>query len=415
MMYQSFVFLQTGYRSLFVHKFRSFLSVLGIVCGVMAVMSMISTGEGAKQEVLGRIEKMGLKNIYIKKIVLSEELKKQADEKKSYGLSFFDVERLQELTAAITQVGAVQNVPLTPVGMGMGITPNIIKCTANYGELLGLQTTAGRFISEQDLVNNNLICVLGGSLAKRLGSKGRIGSFIRLNNLLYRVVGILTQYDIDTSQTTKVSNENFNDMVFLPLNIPRNSTTSHNVNNRHTLLSQIIVEVDNRENVSPVAKLINRALELSHNNVLDYNLVVPLELMVQSLATQRIFNLVLAVTAGISLLVGGIGIMNIMLATVTERKREIGVRRAVGATQKDIAYQFLAESFLLTGCGGLLGLVAGFVCVGVIETMAGWPIKVTGWAMFIPFILACITGVFFGLYPAIRAARMDPIQALRTI
>lgn len=415
MMRQFLLFFQTGYRSLLVHKFRSFLSVLGIVCGVMAVMSMISTGEGAKQEVLGRIEKMGLKNIYIKKIELSEELQKQADEKKSYGLSFFDVERLQGLTSAITQVGAVQKVPFTPVGIGIGITPKIIKCTDNYDELLGLQTTAGRFISEQDLVNNNLVCVLGGSLAKRLGSEGRIGNTIRLNNLLYRVIGILTQYDIDTSQTTKVSNENFNDMVFLPLNILKNSTTSQWAGKRHSLLSQIIVEVDSRENVGSVAKLIHRTLEISHNNVLDYNLVVPLELLFQSLATQRIFNLVLAVTAGISLLVGGIGIMNIMLATVTERKREIGIRRAVGATEKDIAYQFLAESFLLTGCGGLLGLVAGFICVEVIETMAGWPIKITGWAMFVPFMLACITGVFFGLYPAVRAAKMDPIQALRTI
>jgi len=148
---------------------------------------------------------------------------------------------------------------------------------------------------------------------------------------------------------------------------------------------------------------------------LDYNVVVPLELMSQSLATQRIFNLVLGVTAGISLLVGGIGIMNIMLATVTERKREIGIRRAVGATQKDIAYQFLTESILLTGAGGLIGLVAGFFCVNIIEVMAGWPIQITFLTMVIPFILACATGVFFGLYPALQAAKVDPILALRTV
>ena len=412
---QSLPLFRTGLRSLLVHKFRSFLSVLGIVCGVMAVMSMISTGEGAKQEVLGRIEKMGLKNIYIKQIALTDELKKQIDEKKSYGLSLFDVERLQLLTPAIIQIGAMMEALLTPVGVGVDITPKIIKCTGNYAELLGLKMREGRFLSEQDSYNNNLVCVLGGSLANRLNKEGRIGQHIRMNEHLYKIIGILTNYDIDTTQTATVSNENFNNMMFLPLNIQKNSNNVYPSNDNHSSLDQVIVEVDSRENVESVAKLIRRTLTLSHNKVLDYNLVVPLELLAQSLATQRIFNLVLVVIGGISLLVGGIGIMNIMLATVTERKREIGVRRAVGATEKDIAYQFLTESLLLTVCGGLIGLAAGYICVNVIETLAGWPIKITVWAMFGPFLLACAVGIFFGLYPAIRAAKMDPIQALRTV
>ncbi len=413
-MNQPLIFFSAAYRSLLVHKFRSFLSVLGIVCGVMAVMSMISTGEGAKQEVLGRIEKMGLKNIYIKQVELTAELKKQADEKKSYGLSLYDVARLQGLTSAITQVGAVRVAPLTPVGTGKGITPSILQCSGNYGELLGLKMREGRFISEQDSYNSNLVCVLGSSLAGRLGREGRIGSYIRMNDLLYKVVGILAQYNFDTSETTKVSDEDFNNIILLPLKIHKGSMFSR-LDDAGSTLSRIIVEVDSRKNVESVSRLINRTLEVSHNNVLDYNLVVPLELLAQSLATQRIFNLVLAVTGGISLLVGGIGIMNIMLATVTERRREIGIRRAVGATKQDIACQFLAESFMLTGCGGLAGLAAGFICVKAIEIMAGWPIRITGWSMLVPFLLACITGVFFGLYPAIQAARMDPIQALRTV
>ncbi len=415
MMAQFLLFFRTGYRSLLVHKFRSFLSVLGIVCGVMAVMSMISTGEGAKQEVLSRIEKMGLKNIYIRQVALTEELQKQIDERKSYGLSLFDVERLQLSTPAIVQIGAVMEPLLTPVGTGSDITPKIIKCTGNYGELLGLKMKEGRFLGEQDSYNDNLVCVLGSSLADRLKRGGQIGQHIRMNDHLYKVVGIITHYDINTMQTTKVSNEDFNNMIFLPLNIPKNSNNVYPSSDSHSSLVQIIVEVDSRENVESVVRLIRRTLALSHNNVLDYNLIVPLELLSQSLGTQRIFNLVLVVIGGISLLVGGIGIMNIMLATVTERKREIGVRRALGATEKDIAYQFLTESLLLTICGGGLGLAAGYICVNVIEVMAGWPIKITVWAMFGPFFLACATGIFFGLYPAIRAAKMDPIQALRTV
>jgi len=415
MVFQSLLFFRTGYRSLLIHKFRSGLSVLGIVCGVMAVMSMISTGEGAKQEVLGRIEKMGLKNIFIKQITLTDELKKKTNNKKSYGLSLFDINRLQLLTPAINQIGAVKKALLTPIGTNIDITPKIIKCTGNYGELLGLKMKEGRFLSEQDSYHNNLVCVLGASLANNLARQGNINDYVRINDSLYKIVGILTHYNIDTTHTTKISNEDVNNMIFLPLTLQINWNSASPNEDNSTLLDQIIIEVNSRENVTTVAKLIRRAIALSHNNVLDYSLVVPLELLSQSLATQRIFNLMLVIIGGISLLVGGIGIMNIMLATVTERKREIGIRRAVGATQKDIAYQFLAESLLLTICGGLIGIGAGFICVNFVENMTGWPIVITGWAMFLPFFLACLTGIFFGLYPAMQAAKVDPIQALRAV
>ncbi len=415
MIRQALSFFITAYRSLLIHKFRSFLSVLGIVCGVMAVMIMISTGEGAKEEVLGRIEKMGLRNIYINDKLLSAELQEQVEKRKSYGLSLFDVEYLRSLSTAIIQVGAVQNAPLTPVGTGIGITPNILKCTGNYGILLGLKVKSGRFINEQDSYNNSQVCVIGGALARHLGSEGRVGETIRMDDLLYTIIGVLKRDDKESSKTAKVKNHSFNDTIFLPLNIPHNLTKFGSSIEQYSMLSSVVVEVNSRENVEPVARLIHRAMEFCHQEVIDYNVVVPLELLAQALAAKKTFNLVLAVIAAVSLLVGGIGIMNIMLATVTERKREIGIRRAVGATQKDIAYQFLAESFLLTMCGGVIGIGSGFVCVLVIEYLAGWPIEITAASMTIPFVLACIAGIFFGYYPAVQAAKMDPIKALRTV
>ena len=377
MIRQVLSFFVTAYRSLLIHKFRSLLSILGIVCGVMAVMVMISTGEGAKKEVLGSIEKMGLKNIYITEKTLSAELQKQVEKRQSYGLSLFDVEYLTSLSPAIIQVGAVQNALLTPVGTDIGITPNIVKCTGNYGELLGLKIRAGRFINAQDFSKNSLVCVIGGALAKKLGSEGGVGKSIRINNLLYTIIGILIKENNEPSKTAKEKNWNFNDTIFLPLNIPRNLTKFGSIIEQYSMLSSIVVEVDSRENVEAVARLIHRAMEFTHQEVLDYNVIVPLELLAQALAAQKTFNLVLAVIGAVSLLVGGIGIMNIMLATVTERKREIGIRRAVGATEKDIAYQFLAESFLLTMCGGAIGIGNGFVCVLIIEYFADWPIEIT--------------------------------------
>ncbi len=405
----------TAYRSLLIHKFRSFLSVLGIVCGVMAVMVMISTGEGAKEEVLGRIEKMGLTNIYINDKLLSTELQEQVEKRKSYGLSLFDLEYIRSLSSAVVQVAAVQNAPLTPVGTGVDIIPTILKCTGNYGSLLGLKIKSGRFLNEQDSYNNSQVCVVGGALARRLGHEGRVGETIRINDLLYTIIGVLQKEDNELSQTAKVKNQNFNDTIFLPLNIPHNLTKFGTTIEQYSMLSSVVVEVKSRENVEPVAKLIHRAMEFSHREVLDYDVIVPLELLAQALAAQKTFNMVLAVIAAVSLLVGGIGIMNIMLATVTERKREIGIRRAVGATQKDIAYQFLAESFLLTMCGGAIGIVSGFISVLVIEYLAGWPIEITAVSMIVPFVMACVSGIFFGYYPAVQAAKMDPIKALRTV
>jgi len=403
-----------AWKSLFVHKLRSFLSILGVVCGVMAVMSMISTGEGAKQEVLQQIEGMGLTNIYINKLNLTKEQQQKAQEKRSYGVSWSDVNRLQNGGLYIKEVAALREVAVAPLGTKKTILPKVMLCTANYAQVMGLIMAEGRFLHVRDVEKNAMVCVLGAGIARALGREGQVGKYLRIGDSLYKVVGVLTELASGKSEKVKISRDNLNEALLLSFSANEQLPLSAAYSDKSSL-SRIIVEIDSRDNVSSAAQLIDRIMEVAHNSVKDYQLVVPLELLQQSLRTQRIFNIVLAVIGGISLLVGGIGIMNIMLATVSERKREIGIRRAVGATRKDIITQFLAESVLLTVSGGVLGVLAGFVFVLTMEAFTGWSIKITLGSMVIPFFLAVITGVFFGLYPAIQAARLDPINALRAV
>lgn len=406
--------IAVAWKSLFVHKLRSFLSVLGVVCGVMAVMSMISTGEGAKEEVLQQIEGMGLTNIYINKLDLTKEQQAQAREKRSYGLSWGDVDRLRNGGLHIREVAALREVTATPLGTKKAILPKVMLCTANFDQVMGLTVAEGRFLHARDVANNATVCVLGAGVAKGLGREGEVGKYLRLGGSLYRVVGVLAEQAVGTSERVKISRENLNETLFLPFSVNDSGTMPAGSGVRSSL-SRIIIEIDSRDNVYSAARLIDRIMDLAHNSVKDYQLVIPLELLQQSLRTQRIFNIVLAVIGGISLLVGGIGIMNIMLATVSERRREIGIRRAVGATRNDIVIQFLTESVLLTVSGGVLGVLTGFAFVLAMEAFTGWSIKITIGSMLIPFLLAVATGIFFGLYPAIQAARLDPIKALRTV
>jgi len=396
--------IKTAYISLLLHKVRSFLSILGVICGVMAVMSMISIGEGAKNKVLQDIESLGLRNVYINQIDMTQRMKQEAVSMRSYGLSWYDVQRLRYNNEYIQQVGAIRELKASFYGSKMALTPKIVQSTANYLQILGVSLAEGRPLLPADEQESNHVCVIGADLAFQLGSSGQVGSTLRIGSALYRVVGILARRTILNSDSVKMSPDNFNETLFLPFAVQQESAQGS--------LSRVLVEIREGRSMTQAAGVIGRVMETAHNGVTDYQIVVPLELLNQSLQTQKIFNLVLAVIGGISLLVGGVGIMNIMLATVSERKHEIGLRRSLGATEKDIVAQFLTEAILLTLSGGIIGIILGGSAIGIIESLTGWPVKITLPAMLIPFNLSVCTGVFFGLYPAVKAARIDPIEAL---
>lgn len=408
------ILIQIGLTSLLARKLRSLLSILGVVCGVMAVMTMISIGEGAKEKVLREIESLGLRNIYVNKIPLTEKQQFDALSRGSFGVSWSDVERLRHHKKYVKGVAALRELSVALLSTNFSVSPKIVQITPNYLQIIGVTLAAGRFFLPIDEQNNNLVCVLGANLASQLGKDGKIGKSLRIGDALYRVIGILSEQSMQGDDQVKALAENYNETLFLPFS-SHDKFSQVQADKTKRALSRVLVEVQNDENVPEVSQLIQRVIEVAHNGVRDYQVVVPEELLKQSLRTQRLFNIILAVIGGISLLVGGIGIMNIMLATVSERKYEIGLRRAVGATQRDVIAQFITESILLTLSGGVLGIGLGMSIIIGVEIVTGLPVRVTIAAMLIPFTLAVLTGIFFGLYPAVQAARMDPIKSLRAV
>jgi len=402
--------VKISFRSLLQHKLRACLSIFGIICGVMAFLTMISVGEGARRKIINQIEQLGTKNIYVRAVALTDEQKLRADEHLSKGLSVYDADRIRSGCRYIRDVGYLKEVKQSL--RDSGISPQIVAISSNYAELLNLSLSQGRFIREADIRYKNLTCVAGDDVAKSLGAKGKLGSYIRIEDYLFKIVGILNRSDKEIKQSSVMSARNHNQMIFIPAGTqqPEAQTVQKKV---EAELTEIVAQIINTEVVIRAGSIIARILEVSHKNIDDYQIVIPQELLRQAEKTQRTFNITLGAIAGISLIVGGIGIMNIMLATVTERTKEIGIRRAIGATRQDIVIQFLTESVILTFTGGIAGIGIGAVAVRIVSAFAGWDTAVTFFAIAVPLLMSVLVGIFFGLYPAFRAAKLDPVAAFR--
>ena len=400
-------------RALLGHKLRSSLSIVGIVCGVMAVLSMISIGEGARKEALRQIEQLGTRNIYLKAVGLTEGQKYRARRLRSTGLSPADADLLKKVSDSVSDVGCLKEVSTSISGAGREISPQFVACSPNIAGLQNLFIRSGRFIRDRDVDRKNKVCVLGSGVCKRLGSGAWLGSHIRVGQHLFKVVGILRHHDYSTKNTGAVSMRNYNEMVLIPLGL-ENLVAQAPAGSKapDSGLTELIVQINRTDQVINAAEILQRSMEVVHHGVKDFQMVVPQQLLKQAQKTRRMFNIILGAIAGISLLVGGIGIMNIMLATVSERTREIGIRRAVGATRGHIIVQFLAEAVILTFSGGVVGVVAGIGAAWLITAVAGWQTVVTVLAVCLPLFMSIMVGVFFGMYPAYRAANMNPIAAL---
>ena len=411
--------VRLGVKNLLLHKLRSMLTMLGLVFGVGSVIAMLAVGEGASAEAIGQIRRLGSRNILVRAA------KPAADQNSSsgrafmsvYGLLYDDARRISETIPGVVRVVPVKQLEQTGRFRGRDLDMRIVGTTAGWFDLVRRRLVAGRVLTAADDASRAHVAVLTEWGARRLlATEHAIGETLTLGGNACEVVGIVRSDETD-GQGMQAPDARTD--AYVPLSTARErhgdvfSKRTEGARIREQVqLHQILVETEDESVVEPVARAVERALETFHKKK-DYEVGVPLALLRQAQETRRTFSAVLGAIAGISLLVGGIGIMNIMLATVTERTREIGIRRAIGARRSQIVAQFLVEALVLSATGGAAGIAVGVSIPWLVTRVASVPTVVTAWSLLLAFGISVAVGVVFGLYPAVRASRLDPIAALR--
>lgn len=416
--------LREALRNLARHKLRSLLTTLGIVFGVASVLSMVAIGEGARRAILEQIQELGIRNIIIN-AVKPPETESVKDEKQqtwrlAYGLTFADAEQIRTTLPMIEEVLPVRDVERWIWFKSRRINAKVRGVTPSYFSRLRLRPMLGRVLDEADGLERRRVCVVRARLlheAKYVGDPLKLD--LKIGSEYFRVVGVLSDAEFQSPNKTVLRIDDRAMEVYVPFEtvlgrfgVNETKERSGSYEATRIELHQIVCAVRSEDQVLPAARGIQTILACFHPKK-DYEVTVPLELLEQQQRTQQVFNIVLPIIAGISLLVGGIGILNIMLASITERTREIGIRRAIGATGDDITWQFLVETVTLAMIGGLLGVVVGIGGVFTLERATSWHAVITPWSLIASMLVSCLTGIVFGLYPARRAAAMDPIRALR--
>jgi putative ABC transport system permease protein len=393
------------------HKLRSFLTMLGMIFGVGAVIAMLSIGAGAEAESLAAIANLGIRNVIIQaKEFKTEELRQIRSE--SLGVSMRDVEALQNVLKPKPLITASRTLKTYQINSGtMRSDSRVLGVSSTYAEIQNLKLLQGAFFSAQEENDNAQVCVLGMAAKQKLfGFEEAVGKQIKVNDIWLTVVGVLGDAAVDKQEFEGVKVQNPNNDIFIPITTALRKFDVAAVENE---LNEIVIKIDDSADIKEHADTINNLISLMHRYVDDYSIVVPEKLLEQNRKTQEIFNIVMGAIASISLLVGGIGIMNIMLASVLERTSEIGLRRAIGARKVDIRVQFISEAVAISFAGGLIGIGLGYGISTAVALFSGWSTIVTASSVVLSFGVSSIIGLVFGIYPAVQASNLDPIECLR--
>ncbi|MEY2980504.1 MAG: ABC transporter permease [Planctomycetota bacterium] len=411
-----------GVKSLLLHKLRSALTMLGLLFGVASVIGMLAIGEGASKEALERIKALGSNNILIrskKPPQTAESSSQSVWSAAAYGLTYRDAERIRRTLDAAEQVVQIRETPKELRNGSYWTTSTAIGTEPEFLTVSGMRLAeGGRWLTPVDLQRMRNVCVLGAQIAAELFPlEDPIGSTIRVDTERYSVIGVLEELGRASGSVGPPLDQ----CIFLPITTSRSRfgdettiSTGGSFSRERVELHEIKVRLRESSDVIPAASVLRTLVKDYHLQQDDYSITVPLELLRETEESKRKWNFMMGCMAGISLLVGGIGIMNVMLATVTERTREIGIRRALGAKRQHIIYQFVVETGVLSATGGLLGVLVGLAFPSlVIEPLFKEPTIILPEHVVMAFGISAAVGVLFGIYPAWRAANMDPVEALR--
>jgi putative ABC transport system permease protein len=406
--------LYMGLSSLLVHKLRSLLTMLGMIFGVGAVVAMLAITAGAQKEMMSYIDLLGVNNIIIEAKEAVDRNELQARRVISPGLTFRDFRAISENVQGLEALTPRKRFkPLKVLPKPSQEPPLLIGVLPNYLEINSLRMVEGRFFNDDDNADSAPVCVLGeGAKVNLLGYQPATGKYVKVNDTWLQVIGVLAEQATADSDVEGLEVSDRNNLIIAPLNTVMRRFEDNNSYLKDEI-DGIYIKVAQNTNSVDTAGVVNAILSTTHKGAGDFNVVVPAGLLEQKRRTQFTFKVVMICIAGISLLVGGIGIMNIMLATVLERTREIGIRRAIGARQADIIRQFLTEAVLISIMGGLIGIAFGFTLSRVIAAAAGWSTVVTASSIGVAFGVSVGIGLLFGIYPAVQAAKLDPIEAIR--
>ena len=443
--------LYIAIEAVLANKMRSILTALGIIFGVAAVIAMLAIGTGAQQEILEQIKLVGVNNIIIEPIIeqteenLAESSSSDTEKKKfSPGLSLKDVEAIQEVVPAIEKLSPEIVLETYLIKNGIRRSAKLVGVEPNYFELTSFQLDQGKMFNEQQMIKGSPVCIIGKSIqTKFFPTENPIGKSIKCGPNWLTVIGVLEERIISESSISKLGIRDFNMDVYTPIQtvliryenrdlVTKSMLQGGNIISRGRMviitgdeeeetgatvnyhqIDKLTVQVAETDLLNPIAEIISRLLERRHYEVIDYQISIPELLLKQQQRTNQIFNFVLGAIAGISLLVGGIGIMNIMLASVLERIKEIGLRLSLGAKKQDIVTQFLFEAVMISISGGFIGIVLGWILAALVSKFAEIPTIITFTSVLLSFGVAATVGLIFGITPARRAASQDPITSLR--
>lgn len=441
---RSLFLLKIAIESVLVNKLRAMLTALGIVFGVAAVIAMLAIGSGAKKYILDQMKLIGTNNIVFThrspqdmgKDGQAEETASSTGEQNGKkatwapGISLGDLNAIKETVPTIEVLSPEVIRETKAIFSGKILDVRCVGVTNDFFTINGLQTAKGALFTEEHFEQKKPVAVIGKNIETKLFSgQDPLGKSVKVGNNYFTVVGILDRRIATKESLAALGLRDYNSDIYVPLEVSlirfgdrsriKSDDLSRNFDREREgepvhQIDKLVARVSESGSLQVTADVIARLLKRRHFNQVDFNVEIPELLLQQEQKTQDIFNLVLAVIAGISLLVGGIGIMNIMLASVYERVREIGLRRAIGATSKDIVFQFVCEAVLVSVLGGIAGIALGVGAAKAISTAAEIPTMISWWSILLSFGVAASIGLIFGIFPARKAARLNPIEALRT-